>query len=160
MWKQVLGSAFCGIFWFGLVSLKFRIKRRAGIEAGPTQFSITLCARSSWLAVPPSLQAEECGFGRGAGVWHPLQIAPCFPAAAVSGSIGGCFSCGLSSSWSPNWKYLGAAELYLLFPFKSWCRNCWICLMMEGLRCFIHLLGQLPGQVTEGLLEQMNKEVW
>lgn len=64
----------------------------------------------------------------------PLQTASCCLAALFSGKRVGCFSFGLSSSWPPNWKYLGSWQqrLTCLFHMNHETGGCLICLMVEG----------------------------
>ena len=112
---------------------------KEGLE-WPCQFFCHPVHKRLLAGCTPSPWAQECGFGRGTEHdfqrWPaPLQTAPHCPAAAASGRRADRFSFGLSSSWPPNWKYLGCQEqqTYLLFPHKSWDWGCWICFMMECL---------------------------
>lgn len=48
-------------------------------------------------------------------VWLPEETSPpadcpMLPSSSYRGRKVGCFSLGFSSSWSPNWKYLGCQE--------------------------------------------------
>lgn len=64
MWKQVSGSALCGTFCQKVPLFFAQTQDEKRGWNGPADFfSITLCTRCCWLAVSPSLWAQERGFG-------------------------------------------------------------------------------------------------
>lgn len=117
MWKQITGSAFCGIFHQNRILFFAQNQDKNKGWYCSANFSITLCTKWCWLAVPPSLWAQESGFGRGTVKGctfqtpaSPAADCPMPPSSSYQWQRVGCFSFGLSSSWSPNCKYLVCRE--------------------------------------------------
>lgn len=125
MWKEIaefpIWKGLGGGLWLFVCLFVFsHIKNEKKGWSGSALFSTTLCTRFCWMAVPPFLWGQNC-----AGGLAPLQTASCCLAAPFSGRQAGCFSFVLSSSWPPNWKYLG-----------SW---------QQRLPCFFHMNHETGG---------------
>lgn len=96
--------------------LKFRIKSRARM-ALPVFLSPGVQDVAVWLYYHPSGHRNVALGTTSRGDHPPLQTAPSCLVAAVSGRRVGHSSFGLSTSWSPNWKYLGCQEQQRLTCF-------------------------------------------